>query len=172
MIKNLSKRETIILGLTIFVVLLFLLDRFVVGPSWDKLNVVHQELTQKELMLQREKDLYIRSHAILNDYDTEFKLFKESENDTNSTIKVLTDMARPLGIHIKDLQPMPPKKVKGKDVVVLRFTVEASLSSLARLIENLGKPPALFLIERMELTRYSADSLLIKGQFEVEKISF
>jgi Tfp pilus assembly protein PilO len=109
MMKNLSKRERIFAYAAIFFVLVLVLDKIVLSPILNKIDILENDINQ-EISIVRDGLLIIGyKDAIKNEYEQLKKFFyserKTQEEELAGFLKDMETLAMDSGIHLITLNP-------------------------------------------------------------------
>ncbi|MEW6101844.1 MAG: hypothetical protein AB1481_06065 [Candidatus Omnitrophota bacterium] len=175
MLKILSKRERVIVTLTITVLALSVVFNLFILPALNKSQALNREIRVVKSRLIRYKMLISQKDRIQAGFANYKKLplsaeRKENEDPLVIALSELEAIASDAGVRIIDLRPqIPLNSFRNKDIII-DLRSEASIKDYLKFIYNLETSIALLKIQKFQLNAKPNTSLL-EGTFSINKLS-
>ena len=157
-LRNLSKRETIILSICILLVLGYLGFNFIFEPLKAKINNLNTDISIKELKLKK-------SYKILNQKETVEPVYKKyadylkqkdaDEQEMSALLSEIEAITGKIDIRISDMKPLRVKAIDFYKKFSVELEAEGLLDNLTKFIHTLQSQPHFLKVERLRLERRS-----------------
>jgi hypothetical protein len=174
-ISNLSKRERMVLYSCLIFVSLALLDRLIISPAFTKKKLIEEKIKNKKLMIK--KDLYFLSLKEKIDFEVSkykdyFRKEKKSpDEEMNSLLKLIEDIARRTGVDLLYIKPAGFKSSKAQNEFYIDLTCQGKMPNIVRFIYRIESSPQLLNIEKFTLSAIEEGSPLAQCRMTILKIS-
>lgn len=175
-IGNLSKREKIILALTVASIAFSLFYNLILAPSLKRLAALDKEILQLENKLLRAKRLIPKKSAIENSFrEITFDLTAQegvsAEQQIARILIELENLGNLSGTRLTDIKPGQAKSSEYYNEFTIEIRFEAAIKEVAKFIYDIQQSKELLKIEKLLLNTKSSDSPLLEGLIEIHKIS-
>lgn len=170
--RILSKREQIILYITISVIIFSVAFNFFIAPVLSKNDNLNKEINftrsklKKYMRLLAQKDI-IRSKN--SKFSSTHGSSGEEENSV-SALSELENLASKANILIIDIRPDSAKNLLNYKETVIELRAEADIEGYLRFIYDIEHPPSSFTVKKLQLSA-KPNSRLLEGFFIVSQIS-
>ncbi len=174
MLKVLSKREKIILYVTVAVAVSSVVINFLNGSFWQKNIVLNREIAITRQKLKKSLRLLSQKEAIQNRYNRVAlspDLSMPQGDVFVATLSELEKMAQDAGVRIVDIRPQDVSKGGGlyKEIAV-DLRAEGDIEGYFKFIYNLENSLSLLRVRRFQLSS-KANSKSLEGSFSISSIS-
>jgi hypothetical protein len=172
--KSLTKRESLILYLTIFLVIFAILFNFLILPVITKINNVNREIKLVQAKLNKYSLLLSRKDYIQNQY-SKFSSVQvplgQREDSLVGTLKELENLARQANIRIIDIRPQgPSKNLTSYQETLVDLKTEGAIEGYFNFIYHLENSPVLLRINKFQLTA-KTNTEVLTGSFTISQLS-
>lgn len=172
--KILTKREKIILFLTLGVITFFLIFNFIFEPVIEKFSILNQEIVKTKIKLER----YLRLLSEKEKIETSFGKIASSAKIEGSEEEILAtilteieNLSQQAGLHITDVRPQGVSKDRGAyKELNIELKQEGTIEGFLRFIYDLEKSPHLLRIKKLQLNSKARGGIL-EGNLLISKIS-
>jgi len=173
-LSQISKREKTVLYVAVCIISLSVLDRLVIGPIFNKLEILNREIDEKETGIRRNlrmlahKDKIISESAkyaaFLDNYDTE-------EEEVTSILKEVERLANKESVYLVDMAPRTGTVERGRAIEYsITLTCEATMEQLIKFMYEVENSRKLLTITRYELGPKSRDSDKAQCSMTISKL--
>jgi hypothetical protein len=154
--KRLSRREQILTGLCLLVVL------FVGAPAiWDALAQRGPSPAESKRRLSAAKEERAAHAAVLAKLEHSLQRLAERRPPSSLSARAVADLdrrARKAGIHLREVKPLPPRPLEGATAVPLQVTFAAPFPRAARFLAELRADPGGLAVDRAVIAASTANS--------------
>lgn len=175
MLRNVTKRERLLVAGTISVALLAVAYNFVIEPVIGQWNSLDRKIRDKEVTLKKHSRI-LRDKNSIEKMKTEYakylgvkKLTPEEESAV--VLSRIEKTARDTNVKITNIKPLSYKPFGNYDKSTFRVATESKLSELIKFIYELQSSDQLLKVERMVLRAKEGDATTIKSILNITKIS-
>lgn len=169
MIKVLTKRERIILYVTIGMLVFAISFNFVIAPVLTKNDGLNKEINlaraklKKYFWLLSQKD-YIQ--AKFSKFSTTFRISGEKQDTLVSALSELENLAKNANIRIIDVRPQTSRGLDLYKEVLIDLRAEGTMEGYLNFIYNLENSLSLLKIKRFQLTA-KPNTPTLEGSFSI-----
>lgn len=174
-LSNLSKRERLILFLTVSVSALAVVYVSAVEPLSARFNKLNSEITLKKRKLEKIYQLLGHREKIETEYEKLVRAAIKENSDEEIIASILNQMeaiARGSGVQINNVRPDRVKEEAGYKRLSIEVSTESNTDALFKFIYNLETSPALLKIERLQISPSRKQDGLVEATFSIVRISF
>lgn len=173
--KVLSKREKIILILTVAIVIFSLAFNFLIGPLWDKNDALNREMVSVRLRLKKYLRLLKEKDALQIKYSAVSTQFNVPEAQSEALVGVLAELeniAKNALVRIVDIRPQSAAGSRGPyKEALIDLRTEAGMEGYIKFIYDIENSLSLLKIKRFQLSSQPNNQLLA-GIFSISQLSF
>lgn len=174
-LSRLSKRETIIFYASAAIVSLTLIDRLLLAPVIQKIQMQDTEIQNKESEIKRMSFISAQKDRIVAE-SAKYIAFLSKAKDTNeeatTILKEIETIANNNSMYIVDLKPIGFRDSAGMKKYVVSITCEGQMENVFGFMYNLETSPRLLRIERCEIVPKSSESSIASLTLMISKIIF
>ncbi|MFH1655814.1 MAG: type 4a pilus biogenesis protein PilO [Candidatus Omnitrophota bacterium] len=173
MLKNISKREKIILTICALLILAYFLFNFVFEPIKRKIDDLNNEILTKELKLKK-------NYKVLNLKDVqevEYKKYSDimlqkdsDEQEMSSLLSEIESVSAGIDMRVSDMKPLRVKVMDFYKKFSVELEAEGLLDDITRFIHTIQNKPYLLEIERLRLERRSMRTDKLKAFMLINRI--
>lgn len=173
MIKILTKRERIILFITVSVIIFAISFNFVITPVLTKNNNLNKEINltwaklKKYLWLLSQKD-YIQ--AKFSKFSSLPEVSGEQEDVLVGILSGLENLAKNASIKIIDVRPQISRDLELHREIIVDLRTEGTIEGYLKFLYNIENYPSLFKIKRFQLNA-KHNNLVLEGSFSISQTS-
>jgi Tfp pilus assembly protein PilO len=175
MFSRLSKRERLLVTLTISVVAALAFFIFIADPAYKKWLNLGASVESANARLLKNLKLLANKESLEKEYD-KYKLYIQKgeggEEEISSILKEIEATAAGSGVDVTSIKPKGTKSFKEYKKFTVEVTGEAKLNSFLKFIYELEGSRKLLKVERLVLSLKSAQSDTLRGTLIIRKISF
>lgn len=170
---KLSQREKRLFYLTISLIAILFIYRFVIKPvvvNWKDLN---EKISVSSLKLEKSRKILNLKSRIQRDYENYASSVKMAGSEEEEMAKFLTEiesLARFSSVHISGIKPLPIKKVDFYKKYVVELEAEGDIKQVSKFIYDIQNSPQLLKIDKFSLRTKGAGTNLLKCNILVSKI--
>lgn len=164
-----SKREQVILYLTICVVIFGLAFNFVIAPLLSASANLNKEITVARAKMNRYAFLLKQKDAIQKISSQFSAAVKTPGQEGNTLVTVLSELeglAQEAGISIVDIAPQPPRGYSG---ILIDLKTEGPIEGYMKFFYSTEKSLSLLRIKKFQLNA-KPNSQLLEGSFSVSHL--
>jgi len=168
-----TKREKLILFITIAVVIFGIVFNFFIAPILKESQRLNSEINITTAKLRRYLGLISKKESIQNKYDkfiTGKNLSQESKDPFVVALSLLEDMAKDANIRIVDIRPQTSKNLDLYKEIVVDLRTEGDIESYLKFLYSIENSLTLLKIKKFQLNS-KPNSQLLEGNFSVSQIS-
>jgi len=158
MLKNISKREKIILVVCVLLISAYFTFNFVITPIREKIDDLNNEILTKEMKLKKNYKILNLKDTQEEDYKKYSDYLKQKDNDQQEMSKLLSEIESVSGridIHVSDMKPLRVRAVDFYKKFSVELEAEGMLDEITRFIHSVQGKPYLLDVERLRLERRS-----------------
>lgn len=168
--KKLSRREIIILSLTIGLAVIFILLQWIIKPLgvWalhidDQIRLDHHRLIKDRTFVAMKDKLDGRYQ-----YWVDMFGLKQTESlQITSMALTIESVARQTNVHIANIQPQATTRQKNVQLFPLELDIEGTWPDVVKFIYLLQQRPNYYFLAELNLERYSQDVNSLRGRMVV-----
>ncbi len=172
-ISNLSKREKRLFYLTIFLVLIWIAQGFVIKPvvvKWkeldEKIEISSQKLKKNLKMINRKG----RIQADHENYASAVKMVGAEEEEMAKFLTEIEFLASSAAVHIIDIKPRPTQKAQFYKKYLVELDAEGDINQISKFIYEIQNSNQLLKIDKFSLATKGAETNILKCHILVSKI--
>lgn len=171
--SNLSQREKKLFYLTIGLITVLFIYRFIIRPvvvTWKDLN---ERISVSNLKFEKSQKILSLKGRIQRDYERYASSVKMSGSEEEEMAKFLTEiesLARSSSVHISGIKPLPIKKVDFYKKYVVELEAEGDIKQVSKFIYDIQNSPQLLKIDKYSLGTKGAGTNLLKCNILVSKV--
>ncbi|MDE2027534.1 MAG: type 4a pilus biogenesis protein PilO [Candidatus Omnitrophica bacterium] len=165
--KKLSRREMIILTITVGLFVIFILVQGVIRPIHEGAMNVDDELRLVDQKLQRANQLVAQGPAIEGEYKKFVQLVGVAgpeDEQMPAMVSRIESAAKESNIHISNMQPRKSTAQKGARFLSVELQVDGEWLDMVRFLSSLQAPPNFYFINDLSLEKYSEASGALHGR--------
>ncbi|MBN1872576.1 MAG: hypothetical protein JW800_08390 [Candidatus Omnitrophica bacterium] len=175
MLKNISKREKILAGLTIGVAVVALSYTLIIEPLVSRWRKLEEDIRDKEVLLVKHSKI-IRDKGKLENIHKEYAKYFQGgsltkEEESALALSNIEEIARRTNTYITNIKPLTAKDFDNYSKLTFRVTIECDISSLTKFIYDLQSSEQLMKIDSVVLRAKEKSPDIIKAVMNVSKIS-
>ena len=173
MISKFSKREQLLLVITIVIVTITLSYGFIIEPLIGAFSNLNRQIETGRLKLQKASKMLMRQDIITEEYKKYVNFLKPAGSDEEeiaSMLKTIESIARKNNIHISNIRPQPAKERGYYKEFIFELISEADIDHLIKFIYDLQVSGNLLRVDRLTLSASSSKEGL-KAVMEITKPS-
>lgn len=170
---NLSQREKRLFYLTISLLAILFIYRFVIKPvvvNWKDLD---EKISVSGLKLEKSQKMLNLKSRIQRDYERYASSVRMTGSEEEEMAKFLTEiesLARSSSVHISGIKPLPIKKVDFYKKYIVELEAEGDINQVSRFIYDIQNSPQLLKIDKFSLSTKGAGTNLLKCNILVSKV--
>lgn len=173
---NLSKREKIVLAITVTVIIFSLAYNFILKPYLRAADVLEKDIAQQKAKLLKASHYLQKKTAIEKDFQDALGNLKRQEGVSGEQqiaqiLAELENLGNLSGVRITDIKPKPMKSYDFYSEFIIEIKFEAELREAAKFIYEIQQAKEILKIEKLQLSIKSSDSPLLEGHLQVHKVS-
>ena len=172
--KVLSKREKLIVYLTIGVIAFAILSNAVIIPLFNKNEELNKQIAYSKIKLVKYLRLMNQKDAIQNIFTQFSRNAKLSDNKEDRIIEVLSEietLAKTASVRIIDLRPQSAAKdASSYKELIVDLKAEGSVEGFMKFIYDLENSLSLLKIKRFQLSS-KPNSQLLEANFSISQLS-
>lgn len=170
MIKVLSRRERVILYITIGVIFFAISFNFFIGPIFSRNAQLNKEISLTKAKLKKRLKLINQKDLLQEKYNKFLANLGSAGLETGGQSNILSELeklAQASAIHIVDIRPQISEGLSKEKIVDLR--TEGTVDGYLKFMYNIEISPLLLNIKRFQLSAKSASQL--EGNFSISQLS-
>ena len=173
---NLSKREKLILAITVTVISIAFSYNLIIKPYLKVLSALNRDIASLEAKLLKATHYIQKKTVIEEGFQEAMRNFKleqgvSGEQQIARILIELENLGSLSGAHITDIKPKPMKNYDFYSEFIIELRFDAEIEEAAKFIYEIQQSKELLKIEKLQLNIKSADSPLLEGYLQVRKIS-
>lgn len=171
-IKTLTKRERLILYLTIILIILFAVYNFIVN-SINSVRPGKIALTKKELLLKKNLKILAAKKRVEAEYSIYSGYIRKADSDEKEITALLKDIESLVsnsGLHIINLKPKGAKKDRLYRSYEVELDCESNIKQLKQFLSLLNKDPSLLKVKRFHLSAKENAALTLKANMLIARV--
>ncbi|MFH1310355.1 MAG: hypothetical protein ABIH85_06735 [Candidatus Omnitrophota bacterium] len=174
---NLGKREKTLISVVAVVVIIFLMERFVITPFWEKIETIR-------IQIQADKEKLERLRYLNSQKDCISEAFKKLEpyievgslGDASIPIimKKIEEMAKECDINLQKMKPEATEAKSGVDYNIKKLTlsVDGSTENIIKFLYQLEGSAYPLRVNKMDFKVKDRETNLMTADFDVYFIYF
>ncbi|MFH1230107.1 MAG: hypothetical protein V1709_01280 [Planctomycetota bacterium] len=147
-ISKLSRRERLFLYISAIIVLLFLVDKFIIGVMWDEIKKKDTEINLVCTGLNEDMVLLSYKDKIIKETETYSKYLEKEESPQVQLEKLMNTLAIQAELTTNEIKPVSSKDAN-KYIVELK--AEGKMKWLVAFLYNLSLKESFLKVEKMDL---------------------
>ena len=147
-ISKLSRRERLFLYISIIIVLLFLVDKFIFETMLQKIYIIETEVESTRTGLNEDIVLLSYKDKIIKETEMYSKYLEKEESPQVELEKLMNTLAIQAKLTTNEIKPVSSKDAN-KYIVELK--AEGNMKSLVEFLYNLSLVQSLLKVEKMDL---------------------
>jgi hypothetical protein len=171
-LSGLSRRQRLLLGATVALVGLAVLERFVYAPVVDRLHELDQEIVQKESQLRRNLRNLAAREGILKAY-APYSAYASPTGSPEETIGGLLaeieELARKAELTLVNVRPKPATKIDVGKQYPVEIEFETQMGPLIRFIHGLHSSTYLLRVSQLRLDPKAGRGPQVKVSLSISK---
>lgn len=175
LISRLSKRERLLVTLTVTVAVLLAFFIFIADPAYKKWIDLGGDVESANARLLKNLKLMANKDYLEKEYDKYKQYIQKGageEEEVSSILKEIEATAGGSSVNVTGIKPKGTKSFKEYKKFTVEVTGEAKLADFLKFIYELEGSKKLLKVERLVLTLKSAQSDTLRGTLIIRKISF
>ena len=152
-ISRLSKRQRVLLGVTVALVSLAALQQFVYGPIVDRFHELDEEVLLKEGQLRRNLKTLATREAVLKSAPSSAyaSTVRSPEEAIGGLLAEIEELARKAGLTLVNVRPKPATKIDVGTQYPVELEFETEMSPLIKFIHGLHSSNHLVRVSQLRL---------------------
>lgn len=171
--RRLSRRETRIFIVCLFVILVFIGHRFIFKPLKEDLAVLEQKIETSEDQLKRVLKINKKKDSVSKLYEQQIFSLRQKLSDEQEMASILSEIqsvANEIKLGVADMKPKKVKKVDFYNNFSVSLTMDGELVSIVHFLYILQNSPHFFSIDEVYFEKSSMHTALIKCRLTLSKI--
>lgn len=162
---KLAKREKILFYLSVSLIVIMALQRFVFKPLSDKLTTLDQETRAREVSLikglrvDRQRDEILKEYK---SYEGYLKIKGSDEEVISQFLREIESLGRESAVSIIDIKPQSTSKRKHYKEYIIEVRLEAPMKDLIGFLHRLNNSGLLLKVEKLILTLKDENTDILK----------
>ncbi|MFH1062066.1 MAG: hypothetical protein V1747_04180 [Candidatus Omnitrophota bacterium] len=172
-ISKLSKREKLVLSISIIFVLLALLDRAILHPIIDKMKSFEQEIKTTEYEMTKNIKILNQSARIEKEEKKYASYMKESgseEEETAGLLRIVENLASTTNVYLVDLKPGGVEVSGNLKKFIINVSCEAQMQQILSFMYAIESSEVLMHIAAFSMNPKAKDSDINRCEFLLNKI--
>jgi len=160
-IGQLSSRERKIFYITLFVLLIFFLDRMVISPITARLDTLNKEISEKQSAINRYLLIIAQKDKIkqqINKLSVFLESLKSSSDEVTSILKEIERLANKSAVYLVDMKPAGLRQEGPFKKYIVNLNCEAQMEQLVEFMYSIESSHRLLTIEKYEITPKSKET--------------
>jgi hypothetical protein len=173
MLSRLSKREKLVLNLTVLVISLTLLDRMIINPITFKMRSLNKEIQEEMTSIKKNIRLVAQKETIRSEagkYDSYVSSSKSEEEEITSALKEIENLANKSSVYLIDMKPGGLKETSSTKKYLINLNLEAQMEQLTDFMYEIESSNWMFTIEKYQIGPKSKDSSVAKCSMTISKM--
>lgn len=171
--RILTKRERVILYLTISVIIFSIVFNFVLTPILKRNELLNKEINIAKIKLKKYLRLLSKKDYIQNKYNKFVSGVNLSDTGKDTLVDALSELenlAKQANIRIIDIRPQGAKNINLYKEILIDLRTEGAIESYLKFIYNIENSLSLLCIRRFQLTA-RPNTQTLEGSFSILQIS-
>ncbi len=171
--SNVSKREKNLFYLTVFLIIIWVMYVFVIGPIRAKWKELNEKIELAGLKLEKNQMMIDRKEIIRSEHERYVLPVKMVSSEEEEMAKFLTEiesLANSSSVYIIDVKPRPIKKIKFYKKYIVELNTEGDISQISKFIYDIQNSTQLLKIDAFSLGIKGAGTNFLKCHILVSKI--
>jgi NhaP-type Na+/H+ or K+/H+ antiporter len=171
--RILTKREKIILYITIGVIIFSIIFNFLILPVLTKIGLLNKEINLTQTRLKKYTQLLSQKDYIQSKYNKFISRVGVSGRRQDTLVDALSELenlAKEANIRIIDIRPQTPGNINLYKEIIIDLRTEGTMEGYLKFIYNIENSLLLLRIKRFQLNAKPATEAL-EGSFSISQIS-
>lgn len=173
-LARLSKKEKVILYITVTLVSLTLLDRLIISPVFSKIRLLNKEIQDMETNIKVNLRILAQKDKILTESVKYSSFLGDSKNSgdeqVTSVLREIESLANKSSVYLVDMKPGSAKESGASKKILINLNCEAQMEQLIDFMYNIESSDNLLSIEKYQLAPKSKESSVAKCSISVSKV--
>ena len=172
-LTHLSKRERLVLNVTVFFISMTLLDRLIINPISSKMRSLTQEIEGEKTVIKKNLRLVAQKEKIRQEsekYDSYVSSSQSEEEEITSILKEIENLANKSSVYLIDMKPGGLKESAPARKYLINLNLESQMEQLTEFMYNIESSKSLFIIEKYQIGPKSKESSVAKCSMTISKI--
>lgn len=162
---KLAKREKILFYLSVSLIIIMALQRFIFKPLSDKLTTLNEEIRAREvslikgLRIDRQRDEILKEHK---NYEGYLKIKGSDEEVISRFLGEIERLGRESAVSIIDIKPQSTSKRSVYKEYIIEVRLEAPMKDLIGFLYHLNNSSLLLKVEKFILTLKDENTDILK----------
>lgn len=172
-ISKFSKREKLVLSISIIFILLALLDRAILNPIIDKMKSFEQEIKATEYEMTKNVKIINQSARIEKEekrYSTFIKEAGSEEEETAGLLRIVESLASTTNVYLVDLKPGGVEVSGNLKKFIINVSCEAQMQQILSFMYEIENSAVLLHIAAFSMNPKSNGSDINRCEFLLNKI--
>jgi len=174
LMARMSKREKMVLTLSVVFVLLALLDRAILHPIIEKITSFEQEIKSTEYAMTKNLKI-IQQRRRIEREEKKFASFlisaRSDEEETAVLLREIENCARESAVYLVNLKPSGVESDGVTKKFLISVSCEAEMEQLIRFMHSIESSDVLMQVGAFSLNPKSKQSNVIKCELLIHKIA-
>ncbi|HOW35219.1 MAG TPA: type 4a pilus biogenesis protein PilO [Candidatus Omnitrophota bacterium] len=171
--RRLSKRETRIFIVCLFVIFVFVSYRFIFKPLKEDLAALEEKIEAKETQLKKILKINKRKDSVSKAYEQQIFSLRQKLSDEQEMASILSEIqsvANEIKLGVADMKPKKVKRVDFYNNFSVSLTMDGELVSIVHFLYILQNSPHFFSIDEVYFEKSSIRTAQIKCRLTLSKI--
>lgn len=172
LLSRLEKRERLILYVTMGIVSLMLLDRFVVSQIFAKISQLDETIEHQKDLIRSSFVIATQEKKILSEikeYESYFSVPESEEKENTAFLKEVENYAKDSSVYLIDIKPSGKKEMGSSRQYFLKLECEALMDQVFNFFYVIENSRKLLRIEGYQLSPKTEGSSIITCSVSISK---
>lgn len=173
-LTNLSKRERLILNMSILFVVVTFLDRLVISPIFSQIEALNRETRQEETRIKKNLRILSQKDKIIAEsgkFESYLGSSQSDEEEVTAFLKEVEDLANKNSVYLVDMKPGDIKKEPDSTKkYTINLNLEAQMEQLVAFMYGVESSERLFTIEKYQLEPKSRESSVARCSMIISRV--
>ena len=172
--KQLNSREKLIFGITLVLVVIFVIYQFVFRPMHDGSVDINDQLRVDKANLKKTRYIMAQKTIVEEKYRQLVNLIgvvDSEESQMPTMVSKVESAARESNVHIANIQPQKPVTNKQLMFLSVELEIDGQWLDIVQFLYILQQKPNLFFIDELNLEKYSDMTNSLRGRIVVSRLS-
>ena len=169
----LTKREKIILYITIGVIIFSIIFNFLILPVLTKIGLLNKEINLTQARLKKYTQLLSQKDYIQSKYNKFISRVSVSGRRQDTLVDALSELenlAKEANIRIIDIRPQASRNINLYKEIIIDLRTEGTMEGYLKFIYNIENSLLLLRIKKLQLDA-KPNSPTLEGSFSISQIS-
>ena len=165
--KKLSKRETVILIISLVLGIVYAIGQMVIKPVQQGGVDIDNQLRLNQNRLMKAQKMLARRAEIGQRYDRLIELIGTAGSESSemsAMVARVESAAGEAGVHIVNMQPQKVVTRQGKSFFPVELQVDGQWANIVKFLHLLQSQPNYYFINELSLEKYSDTQGLLRGR--------